>query len=118
MSRHKSPRAARISPTLTPEVVALAKGMLSRGDRQSDISAYFGFNQGRLYDIRHNPKFAGVAAALPCNLPESGPYVVVPKLRHERATAAAGMIEQVMRVMERATADIRSQVRAALQENL
>jgi hypothetical protein len=36
---------------LTDHEVSIAKGMISRGDRQHDIAAYFGVNGGRIGEI-------------------------------------------------------------------
>ena len=53
---------------------AIAKGMISRGDRQHDIAAWFGVNGGRIGEIASRRKFAGVAPADPDALPPPGPY--------------------------------------------
>src|SRR5439155_21333563 len=37
--------------SLTEAEAAIAKGMISRGDRQHDIAAWFGVNGGRIGDI-------------------------------------------------------------------
>lgn len=55
---------------------AIVKAMLARGDRQSDIAAYFRVNGGRISEINTGKKFAGVAPAND-NLPPRGPYLVV-----------------------------------------
>lgn len=108
MPRLKSPRAKPVPPRITPEVAALAKGMLVRGDRQSDIASYFGFNQGRMYDLRHHPKFKNIPAAQPELLPEPGPYIVVSRVRHDRAVLAESTLATIMSVLNTATDDIRS----------
>ena len=54
----------------------IAKGMLERGDRQSDIAAYFGVNGGRIAEIASGETFASVSAAPANELPPPGPYVV------------------------------------------
>ncbi len=49
--------------------------MLARGDRQSDIAAYFnGINQGRVADIATGRKFPEVPQADPASLPEPGSF--------------------------------------------
>jgi hypothetical protein len=54
----------------------IAKGMLVRGDRQSDIAAYFGVNGGRVAEIAKGITFCWVQPAPVNELPPSGPYVV------------------------------------------
>ena len=57
--------------------VVLIKGMLARGDRQSDIAAYFGgVNSGRISEINTGQTWADVKAAAPARLPPPGPYVM------------------------------------------
>lgn len=57
---------------------SLIKGMLARGDRQSDIAAYFGgdVNSGRVSEINTGQKWNDVQAAAAENLPPAGPYAV------------------------------------------
>lgn len=61
---------------LTAADAALVKGMLYRGDRQSDIAAYFGVNSGRISDIATGRTFSWVTSAPAASLPPPGPYVV------------------------------------------
>jgi len=63
--------------------IALIKGMLARGDRQSDIAAWFGgdINGGRISEINTGHSAVGQRAKSikPANqkdLPPSGPYKV------------------------------------------
>jgi hypothetical protein len=56
------------------EVVALIKGMLARGDRQSDIAACFYINGGRVSEINTGQHHAEVKAAPENSLPPPGPY--------------------------------------------
>jgi hypothetical protein len=58
--------------------IALIKGMLERGDRQSDIAAWFGVNAGRIAEISTGQRGADVPLGR-ARLPPRGPYVVVPK---------------------------------------
>jgi hypothetical protein len=53
---------------------AIVKGMLARGDRQSDIAAFFKVNGGRISEINTGRTFVGVAPAAPAQLPPPGPY--------------------------------------------
>jgi hypothetical protein len=62
--------------TLTELDVRIVKGMLLRGDRQSDIAALFGINSGRVSEINTGKRFAEVAAAPSGELPPPGPYHV------------------------------------------
>jgi hypothetical protein len=59
---------------LTDDVIALIKGMLARGDRQSDIAACFLINGGRIAEINHGKRGADAVAAKPDDLPPPGPY--------------------------------------------
>jgi hypothetical protein len=52
---------------------ALIKGMLARGDRQSDIAACFLVNSGRVAEIHTGQKFAHVVSADADHLPPAGP---------------------------------------------
>jgi hypothetical protein len=59
---------------LNDEIAALIKGMLGRGDKQSDISACFHVNAGRVAEINTGQKWSHVAAAPLEALPPAGPY--------------------------------------------
>jgi hypothetical protein len=60
---------------LTPIEASLIKGMLARGDLQSDIAAYFRVNGGRISEINTGQRFSEIAAVID-NLPPQGPYDV------------------------------------------
>lgn len=62
--------------SLSKGEIALVKGMLARGDRQSDIAAYFGVNGGRIAEINTGATGGEIAAALPNDLPPAGPYFI------------------------------------------
>jgi hypothetical protein len=47
-------------------------GMLARGDRDHDIAAWFGVNQGRIAEVKDGSKFGIVAAAKSDQLPPKG----------------------------------------------
>lgn len=53
---------------------AIVKGMLARGDRQSDIAAFFKVNGGRISEVNTGRSFPDVAPASPMELPLPGPY--------------------------------------------
>jgi hypothetical protein len=69
-----SRRARASGITLSTAEAALVKGMLSRGDRQHDIAAWFGVNGGRVAEIAVGTRFSEVQAACPKELPPRGPY--------------------------------------------
>src|ERR1700722_20034934 len=48
-------------------------GMVARGDRDHDIAAWFGVNQGRIAEVKDGSKFGSVAAAPQNTLPTKGP---------------------------------------------
>lgn len=59
---------------LSERDAAIVKGMLARGDRQSDIAAFFKVNSGRICEVNTGMTFADVPAAPPDQLPPPGPY--------------------------------------------
>jgi hypothetical protein len=117
MARRNAPRAERIATQITPEVAAQIKGMLLRGDRQSDIASFFQINQGRIYEVKFAPKYTRVLPCDPSALPDRGPYVVVSKIVHVRATIAEETLRKVMAAMDQIALDMRSTVEAVLREN-
>jgi hypothetical protein len=48
-------------------------GMDKRGDRDHDIAAWFGVNQGRIAEVKDGSKFGIVPPALATDLPPKGP---------------------------------------------
>jgi hypothetical protein len=48
-------------------------GMVARGDRDHDIAAWFGVNQGRIAEVKDGSKFGSVAAPPQNTLPPKGP---------------------------------------------
>lgn len=74
-------------PRLGHYEVALIKGMLARGDRQSDIAAFFSVNGGRIAEINTHQKWEDVRAAPAAELPPPGPYLT-PRERWARGEAA------------------------------
>jgi len=63
------------TPRLSAADAAIVKGMLARGDRQSDIAAYFKVNAGRVSEINTGKAFVNISAVLD-SLPPRGPYSV------------------------------------------
>lgn len=62
-------------PRITAADAAVVKAMLERGDRQSDIAAFFQVNAGRISEINTGKSFYGVNVAND-NVPVPGPYLV------------------------------------------
>jgi hypothetical protein len=58
---------------LTANDAALVKGMIARGDLQSDIAAYFRTNSGRISEINTGQKFREIPPAPHSALPPSEP---------------------------------------------
>jgi hypothetical protein len=52
---------------------SIIMGMVARGDRDHDIAAWFGVNQGRIAEVKDGSKFGIVAAAQSDQLPPKGP---------------------------------------------
>jgi hypothetical protein len=69
MRRSKSPGIR-----LCERDAAVVKGMLARGDRQSDIAAFFKVNSGRICEVNTGRTFVEVKPASPDQLPPPGPY--------------------------------------------
>lgn len=66
-------------------------GMIARGDRDHDIAAWFGVNQGRVADVKDRKKFSSAAAAPAHLLPPSGP----PGIKGKRLRASVEKIIQI-----------------------
>jgi hypothetical protein len=68
-------RAPSSGVSLTEADAAIAKGMLTRGDRQHDVAAWFGVNGGRVAELASGKLFWWVSPApVDHGLPPSGPY--------------------------------------------
>ena len=59
---------------LSEAEAALIKGMLKRGDKQSDIAAWFRCNAGRIAEVNKGWRHPKVKAAPQAILPPAGPY--------------------------------------------
>ena len=66
-------------------------GMVARGDRDHDIAAWFGVNQGRIAEVKDGSKFGIVAAASSKDLPPKGP----PGIKGRRLRAAISQMLEV-----------------------
>jgi hypothetical protein len=62
--------------------VPAVKGMLIRGDLQSDIAAFFGTNSGRVCEINTGKRFSEIEPASPDKLPPPGPYMAARSAHH------------------------------------
>ncbi len=59
--------------TLERADAPIIMGMVVRGDRDHDIAAWFGVNQGRIAEVKEGSRFGTVAAAQAGGLPPKGP---------------------------------------------
>ena len=80
--------------TLKASDAPIIIGMQARGDRDHDIAAWFGVNQGRVAEVKDG-KFGDVAAAPSHQLPPKGP----PGVKGKRLRAA---VEKALTHLERA----------------
>lgn len=62
--------------SLSREDASIVKGMLKRGDRQSDIAAFFGVNGGRIAEINTGQRWGDATTSPLESLPPAGPYLV------------------------------------------
>jgi len=78
--------------TLKSKDAPIIFGMVARDDRDHDIAAWFGVNQGRIAEVKDGSKFGIVAAAHASLLPPSGP----PGIKGRRLRAAAETIAKAL----------------------
>jgi hypothetical protein len=100
------PRAASSGISLSPTDAAIVKGMLLRGDRQSDIASFFSVNPGRIAEIAVGDRFADVIAASPEELPAPGPYLAT-----QTAVEVANALAAARTAMERAESLLRHRLK-------
>jgi hypothetical protein len=74
---------------LTNRSASIVLGMVARGDRDHDIAAWFGVNQGRIAEVKAG-EFGSLSAGPPNELPPKGP----PGIKGRRLREAAGKILQ------------------------
>lgn len=74
---------------VTAHDVPIVLGMAIRGDRNHDIAAWFGFNQGRIKETKDG-KYGSPPAAPQNSLPPKGP----PGIKGRRIRAEATLILQ------------------------
>lgn len=89
---------------------ARIKGMLLRGDRQSDIAAYHAVNQGRIMEINGGTKFRDVAPMHEDLLPPRGPYVVVDRVGFDRAQILARTAKEILDTFDEIASRMRSEL--------
>lgn len=70
---------------ITHKEASIVMGMLSRGDKNHDIAAWFGENPARVAEVKDGTAFGAVPAAPPAELPPKG--AVGPRARRLRAYA-------------------------------
>lgn len=69
--------------SLTKRDASIVLGMVARGDREHDIAAWFGVNQGRIAEAKKG-EYGSVSAAPAKELPPKGP----PGIKGRRLRAA------------------------------
>jgi hypothetical protein len=102
-------KASRSGIVVTTQMVPLILGMVQRGDRNHDIGAWFGLNQGRIKETKSGDY--GLPPAAPQNqLPppgSTGPRAL--ELRRDAAhieqLLVKGNLSQALRELRRAIAD-------------
>lgn len=90
-------KAAAAGIALDEDDAKIAKGMLARGDRQSDIAAYFGVNGGRIAELATGGTFWWTQPAPAASLPPAGPYVVkdlLAAIESRRSSASGATLPQ------------------------
>lgn len=75
-----SPSGHRLKAADAPIIL----GMVNRGDRDHDIAAWFGVNQGRIPDVKDGTRFGTQTMAPAHELPPKGP----PGVKGRRLRAA------------------------------
>jgi hypothetical protein len=76
---------------LTNQDASIVLGMTARGDRDHDIAAWFGVNQGRIAEVKGG-EFGSISAASSGELPPKGP----PGVKGKRARYSLGEIAKAL----------------------
>lgn len=84
--------------TLKSTDASIIFGMVKRDDRDHDIAAWFGVNQGRIAEVKDGSKFGKVAPALQGDLPPKGP----PGIKGRRLR---GAVDKVIESIDKGNAD-------------
>lgn len=78
--------------TLVASDAPIILGMVARDDRDHDIAAWFGVNQGRIAEVKDGSKFGAPPAAHASTLPPSGP----PGIKGRRLRASCEAIRTLL----------------------
>jgi hypothetical protein len=78
---------------LTNNDASIVLGQIARGDRDHDIAAWFGVNQGRIADVK-NGEYGSIMTAASSELPPKGP----PGVKGKRARYSLGEIEKALNI--------------------
>lgn len=100
-----------IQKELSTKEASLIKGMLYRGDRQSDIAEFFKVNQGRISEVKRGVRFSTVPPSQPKELPPPGPYTIQVIAEHEVTQAAqlfVSRVEDALQAFKASLADLSS----------
>jgi hypothetical protein len=87
-------RARQSGYTLLRTDAPIIMGMVARGDRDHDIAAWFGVNQGRIAEVKDGTKFGTVAAAPADKLPTRGPPGIKGRRLREAVDRALARLER------------------------
>lgn len=88
-SRSTGQRNGAPARSVHVEDVPAIKGMLIRGDLQSDIAAFFGTNGGRICEINTKQRHASIKPAPEDKLPPPGPYMAARSALRAKDTLTA-----------------------------
>jgi hypothetical protein len=78
--------------TLVTSDAPIILGMVARDDRDHDIAAWFGVNQGRIAEVKDGSKFGMPAVAHTSTLPPSGPPGIKGRRLRESCAAIAALL--------------------------
>jgi hypothetical protein len=67
------PKGKASGLSLSKSDAEVVMGMELRGDRNHDIAAWFGVNQGRIAEVKDGSSFGSISAAPANSLPPKGP---------------------------------------------
>jgi hypothetical protein len=97
--------------TLVASDAPIILGMVARDDRDHDIAAWFGVNQGRIAEVKDGSKFGTPAAAHTSTLPPSGP----PGIKGRRLRDSCGAIAAFLSRGPSGLAEAQSALQAAIE---
>jgi hypothetical protein len=87
-------RATQSGYTLVQDNAPVVMGMVKRGDRDHDIAAWFGVDQGQIAEVKDGSKFGVVAAAPADKLPPRGPPGIKGRRLREALERALSRLER------------------------